>query len=58
MQVYWKTGRSEGLKATEDGVKEILKGVYPGRTLIGIDAENVNLWGGGLHCITQHMPAN
>lgn len=58
MQIYWKTGRSDGLKATEEGVKEILKGVFPGRSLIGIDAENVNLWGGGIHCITQHMPAN
>lgn len=23
-----------------------------------INAENVNLWGGGIHCITQHMPAD
>lgn len=57
MQTYWKPGRSNGLKATEDGVKEIFKGVFPARNIIGIDAENVNLWGGGIHCITQHMPA-
>lgn len=58
MQTYWKQGRSSALKETEDGVKEILKGVYPGRQVIGIDTESLNLWGGGIHCITQHMPAN
>lgn len=57
MQTYWRTGRSDALKATENGVKEILGGVFPGRKVIGIDAENINLWGGGIHCITQHMPA-
>lgn len=57
MQIYWKPGLSDTLKATEDGVKEILKGVFPGRNVIGINAESVNLWGGGIHCITQHMPA-
>ncbi|HEY9060340.1 MAG TPA: agmatine deiminase family protein [Pseudobacteroides sp.] len=58
MQTYWRQGRSSSLKETEDGVKEILKGVYPGREVIGIDTESLNLWGGGIHCITQHMPAN
>ncbi len=57
MQTYWRQGRSSALKETEDGVKEILKGVYPGRQVIGIDTESLNLWGGGIHCITQHMPA-
>ena len=57
MQTYWETGRSSGLKATEDGVKEIFKGVFPGRNVIGIYSENLNLWGGGIHCVTQHMPA-
>jgi agmatine deiminase len=57
MQTYWRPGRSDALKATEDGVKEIIKGVFPGRNVIGIDAENINSWGGGIHCVTQHMPA-
>lgn len=57
MQTYWRPGRSEELKATEDGVKEILREVYPGREIVGIDTESLNLWGGGIHCITQHMPA-
>jgi agmatine deiminase len=58
MQTYWKPGRSEILKTTEQQVKESFKNIFPGRKIIGIDAENVNLWGGGLHCITQHMPAD
>lgn len=58
MQTYWKPGLSDELKQAEDGVKDILRGVFPGRDIVGIDAENVNLWGGGIHCITQHMPAD
>jgi agmatine deiminase len=57
MQTYWKPGRSKILRITEDRVKNIFRSVFPGRKIIGIDAENVNLWGGGIHCITQHMPA-
>jgi agmatine deiminase len=58
MQTYWKPGQSSTLKTTEDQVKVILQNVFPQRDIIGIDAENVNLWGGGIHCITQHMPAS
>ena len=58
MQVYWKPGRSELLRTTEANVRGLFRKVFPGREIIGIDAENVNRWGGGIHCITQHMPAN
>ena len=58
MQTYWKPGRSNTLKTTEAQVKGIFRSVFPGRNIIGIDAENVNLWGGGIHCITQHMPGD
>jgi len=58
MQTYWKPGRSEKLKAVEDQVRDIFQSVFPGRAVIGINAESVNLWGGGIHCITQHMPAS
>lgn len=56
MQTYWQPGRSEMLKTTESQVKNTLQKVFPGRRIIGINAENVNRWGGGIHCITQHMP--
>ena len=57
MPTYWKPGRSNRLKTTETKVMGILQQAFPGRNIIGIDAENVNRWGGGIHCITQHMPA-
>ncbi|MHB8156433.1 MAG: agmatine deiminase family protein, partial [Desulfocucumaceae bacterium] len=57
MQTYWRPGRSNILKTTEGQVRGIFSSVFPGRNIIGIDAENVNQWGGGIHCITQHMPA-
>ncbi len=56
MQTYWQPGRSDTLKTTEGQVKDTLQKVFPGRHIIGINAENVNRWGGGIHCITQHMP--
>lgn len=58
MQTYWKPGLSNELKEAEDGVKDILRNVFPGRDIIGIDTDDLNLWGGGIHCITQHMPAD
>lgn len=58
MQTYWKPGRSDMLKTTEDQVRGILQSAFPGRAIIGINAESINLWGGGIHCITQHMPAS
>lgn len=58
MQTYWKPGRSDVLKQTEDEVREIFQSVFPDRSIIGINAENINQWGGGIHCVTQTMPAN
>ncbi|WP_243119800.1 agmatine deiminase family protein [Pelotomaculum propionicicum] len=58
MQTYWQPGRADILKTTEEQVRGILQGAFPGRNIIGINAESVNLWGGGIHCITQHMPAS
>ena len=56
MPVYWKTGRSDTLKTAESKVKEQFGTIFTGRKIIGIDVENVNKWGGGIHCITQPMP--
>ena len=57
MQVYWRPGRSNTLKNTEEQVKGIFRSVFPELDIVGLDAENINLWGGGIHCVTQHMPA-
>ncbi|MGE5391690.1 MAG: agmatine deiminase family protein [Deltaproteobacteria bacterium] len=53
---YWKPGRPQVLKDTEDEVLKTFRAVFPGREIIRIDAEAINSWGGGLHCVTQHMP--
>ncbi|BCV22962.1 agmatine deiminase family protein [Moorella sp. Hama-1] len=55
---YWQPGRSEEIKAVEDQVRGIFQSLFPGRKIVSINAESVNLWGGGIHCITQHMPAS
>lgn len=57
VQTYWKPGRPQILKDTEDEVLKTFRAVFPGREIIGIDAEPINAWGGGIHCVTQHMPA-
>jgi len=57
MPSYWKPGRSDKLKTTEDQVRGIFQSTFPGRDIIGLNVEAVNFWGGGIHCITQHMPA-
>ena len=56
-QTYWKAGLSNTLKTTEDQAMATFRNIFTGRNIIGIDAENINRWGGGIHCVTQHMPA-
>lgn len=55
---YWKPGRSDELKAAEEKVMEAFRAAFPGREIIGIDAESINSWGGGIHCCTQPVPAD
>lgn len=57
MPLYWRPGRPEAVRTTDNQVKQIIGSSYPGRKIIGVDAESINLWGGGIHCVTQHMPA-
>ncbi|MGE5405769.1 MAG: agmatine deiminase family protein [Candidatus Saccharibacteria bacterium] len=57
MPQYWRPGRPEAVRTTDIQAKQIIGRAYPGREIIGVDDESINLWGGGIHCITQHMPA-
>jgi agmatine deiminase len=37
--------------------EEVLRGCFPTRELVGIPAREILLGGGGIHCITQQLPA-
>jgi agmatine deiminase len=55
---YWRPGRPLRMLAKDQQARAILQAAFPDRTLIAIPGiEDVNLAGGGIHCITQQMPA-
>jgi agmatine deiminase len=43
--------------ANDAVAKSILQGLYPGRSVIGIDVRNLYRNGGMVHCVTQQQPA-
>jgi agmatine deiminase len=53
---YWKEGREETMRQKDEEFKTIMESVYPNREIVQINPENVNIGGGGMHCITQQMP--
>lgn len=42
--------------ATDDAAGEILRGLHPERDVVGVDAREILLGGGNIHCITQQVP--
>jgi agmatine deiminase len=57
MQSYYKQGRSKSILEKDLETKKILQSIYPERKIIMINPENLNLGGGGIHCITQQQPS-
>jgi agmatine deiminase len=53
---YWKEGRPEVFRKKDERFKQIVKQVYPNSKIIQINPENINIGGGGMHCISQQMP--
>lgn len=43
--------------ANDDRALDVLRQVYPGRDVVGVDARELFARGGGIHCITQQQPA-
>lgn len=43
--------------ANDDRALDVLRQVYPGREVVGIDSREIFARGGGIHCITQQQPA-
>ena len=54
---YWHPGRSDRLKTVEDQVIKTFRSLFSGREVIAVNVESINFWGGGIHCVTQQMPA-
>ncbi len=50
-------GRAPILDIKDQEAVDILSSLYPGRTVVQVDATNVGIGGGGMHCITQERPA-
>ncbi|MBT0768451.1 agmatine deiminase family protein [Kineosporia sp. J2-2] len=40
----------------DEAARAVLERVYPGRTVVPVDARDIFAFGGGVHCITQQQP--
>jgi len=54
---YWKEGRPGSVREKDETARRIFAEAFPDRKIVQIDAENINLGGGGMHCVTQQQPA-
>lgn len=41
----------------DEAVAQILRELFPGREVVGVDGREIVLGGGNIHCITQQIPA-
>jgi agmatine deiminase len=41
----------------DDQARRILKRIFPDREVVGVEAREILLGGGNIHCITQQVPA-
>lgn len=42
---------------TDDAAAQVFAELFPDRTVVGVDAREILLGGGNIHCITQQVPA-
>jgi len=54
---YYKPGRSDSFKKTDQEAFDILQKCFPNHKIIQINPEPVNAGGGGLNCISNDQPA-
>jgi agmatine deiminase len=54
---YGGPQRPELVKEEDEQIRRLLSEYFPQREVVQINAENLNLGGGGIHCITQQQPA-
>jgi agmatine deiminase len=55
-QKYWREGLNPAIKLRDETARSILEDVFPGRTILLLDALAINFGGGGIHCITIQEP--
>lgn len=54
---YWKEGDPDKIKRKDERAVKVLESLFPDRKVVAIDVINLNLLGGGIHCMTQQEPA-
>lgn len=54
---FYKAGREAGLHQKDEAFKQLITSLYPGRTVKQVDVDAITVAGGGMHCITQQVPA-
>jgi agmatine deiminase len=55
---YWEQGKSDIIKQKDAQAMAIMKSVFPGRQIVGVDPLAYNIGsGGGMHCSFQQEPA-
>lgn len=55
-QRYWTRGRSERIREKDERAAEVLRGLFPEREVVMIDAMALNVCGGGIHCNSRNIP--
>ena len=53
---FFKPGRAPALEAKDAAFKATIEACYPGRRVVQVDVDALVVGGGGMHCITQHIP--
>ncbi len=54
---FHKPGRDPSLQAKDQAFRDIIAQRYPGRRVVQLDVDAILAGGGGMHCITQQIPA-
>ncbi|MFD1144185.1 agmatine/peptidylarginine deiminase [Larkinella insperata] len=54
---FYKPGRDASLQQKDEEFNQLIKSLYPTRKVKQLDADAITVGGGGMHCITQQVPA-
>lgn len=52
---FYKEGRNPRIEQADEAARATLADQFAPRTVVPIDAENITVGGGGMHCITQEI---